>query len=131
MNFYKRYRFFILLGMILILVWLRKKQEEPTTTGIKTGLVIPDVETEPLPARAPTFPDEKIELEQPEENTADDLTIISGVGPKMSKALNSFGISTFSQLAASDPNEIKQHLEDSGYRLGDPKSWIEQAQALS
>ena len=58
---------------------------------------------------------------------ADDLKIVEGIGPKIETLLNNAGIRTFAQLAASDPDQIKQVLLASGLRLGDPTTWPEQA----
>jgi NADH-quinone oxidoreductase subunit I len=59
---------------------------------------------------------------------SDDLTKIEGIGPVISKTFNAAGISTFSQLAASTPERLKQILDDADLRrIHDPATWPEQA----
>jgi predicted flap endonuclease-1-like 5' DNA nuclease len=63
----------------------------------------------------------------PPERTPDDLTIIEGIGPKIAAILQSAGIRTFDQLAATDVSRIREILDQDGLRLADPGSWGEQA----
>jgi large subunit ribosomal protein L17 len=65
-----------------------------------------------------------------EEKGADDLTIIEGIGPKVSEVLHAAGITSFAQLAASNAEDIKEILEKSGgnFNAQDPTTWAEQAQ---
>jgi predicted flap endonuclease-1-like 5' DNA nuclease len=71
------------------------------------------------------------DVDEPEvEATPDDLTRIEGIGPKISSVLQAAGISTYAQLAASDPDELRQILEESDPRLlriSNPDTWPEQA----
>ncbi|HRP79636.1 MAG TPA: NADH-ubiquinone dehydrogenase [Aquamicrobium sp.] len=67
---------------------------------------------------------------QPE--TADDLKAISGIGPKLEKVLNRFGITTYAQLAAlteADIADLDAKLGLSG-RIG-RDDWVGQAAALA
>ena len=66
---------------------------------------------------------------EPEPVQPDDLRKIEGIGPKISGLLHDAGILTFAQLAASEPEQIKQILTDAGprYQLANPASWPEQA----
>jgi len=59
----------------------------------------------------------------------DDLQRIEGIGPKIAELLNKSGISTYAQLAAATPADIKVILEQAGpsYQLADPTSWPQQA----
>ena len=65
----------------------------------------------------------------PSKESADDLTQIEGVGPKISEILKDAGFSTFAALAATDAETIQAVLDDAGsrYRLADPGTWPEQA----
>ncbi len=60
---------------------------------------------------------------------ADDLTRISGIGPTYARRLEAAGITTFAQLAAMTPAELKAVLALKEWQ-GTPAAWIEQAQAL-
>ncbi len=58
----------------------------------------------------------------------DDLTRIEGIGPKISGLLQSAGIKTFAELAATDVSRLDGILKDADLAaLADPKTWPEQA----
>lgn len=63
----------------------------------------------------------------------DDLTVIRGVGPKLSALLNRLGFFHFDQIAAWTPAEIAwvdEHLEGFKGRVS-RDGWVEQARALA
>ena len=64
-----------------------------------------------------------------EEPQVDDLSIISGIGPKLHEALNDCGIYNFNQLIASDIDELMQQLKEKGARFStaNAKTWAQQA----
>ena len=62
-----------------------------------------------------------------EKTTADDLTRIEGIGPKVAQVLNDDGIRTFEALANANSAEIKRVLNESGLQMMSPEGWIEQA----
>lgn len=60
----------------------------------------------------------------------DDLSIIDGIGPKISAVLGLARIKSFSQLASTDEDRIRDILEAENpnlLRLTDPSTWFEQA----
>lgn len=58
----------------------------------------------------------------------DDLRRIEGIGPKTSSVLMEAGITTFSQLADTDVEDLRAILKAGGLDdLVDPSSWPEQA----
>ncbi len=60
----------------------------------------------------------------------DDLSVIDGIGPRISSVLRSAGITSFSKLAEREPEEIHGILvaeNPSLTRLTDPSTWHEQA----
>lgn len=57
----------------------------------------------------------------------DDLTIVEGIGPKVSSVLNNAGIMTLVQLAEAAPEQLKEILEKEGLQFMDPGTWGEQA----
>lgn len=63
------------------------------------------------------------------EVTRDDLKIVEGIGPKIENLLNNEGILTFSQLASTSPERIKELLTAAGNRfyMHDPSTWPEQS----
>ena len=63
---------------------------------------------------------------------ADDLKVLSGVGPALEKKLHAEGITTFAQIAAWTPADV----EDFGEKLSfkgriEREGWIEQAKTLA
>lgn len=79
-------------------------------------------QTEPRKAiRLPSTPMEA-DLSKP-----DDLTLIEGIGPKVSATLIAAGIRRFSQIAALKPEVLKDILVKAGNRLSDPTTWPDQA----
>lgn len=60
----------------------------------------------------------------------DNLQIVEGIGPKMNEVLNNAGVTTWSELAAKTPGEIRAILDAVNakrYRIIDPTSWPDQA----
>jgi predicted flap endonuclease-1-like 5' DNA nuclease len=62
-----------------------------------------------------------------QEKSADDLTMIEGIGPKVSKILNDAGIMSFADLAAADAARVERALDSAGLQMMDPEGWIQQA----
>jgi len=60
-------------------------------------------------------------------NEADDLTSLEGIGPKVSKILNSAGIHSFADLAKANDKEVDRVLDEAGLQMMDSAGWIEQA----
>jgi len=71
-------------------------------------------------------PAAKAKKKTPKKN---DLTMIEGVGPKISEILQKGGVTDFSILASTDHAKIKEMLmaEGSRYAMHDPETWPEQA----
>jgi hypothetical protein len=61
------------------------------------------------------------------EVAADDLKLIEGIGPKIAGLLQMKGISTFTQLAETEPARLERILKESGLRIADPTTWPDQA----
>ena len=64
-----------------------------------------------------------------EPSGPDDFKVIHGIGPGMAKHLYTAGISSFAQLAASTPEQLRQVLGKDG-KLAKVETWITQAQDL-
>ncbi|MGD9049677.1 MAG: DUF4332 domain-containing protein [Anaerolineae bacterium] len=147
-------------ALFIWLLWLlwsrREEEEEEAVIELKTEPLTPAAEQEE--AEAPVVEAEAVEEaseevaevaaaeealeeiveaevaeEAPEEAEApkpDDLTRIEGIGPKISGVLQEAGITTFAQLADTDPARLEEILEASDprlRRLADPATWPEQA----
>jgi predicted flap endonuclease-1-like 5' DNA nuclease len=65
-----------------------------------------------------------------ELRSADDLTVIKGIGVKSASVLNAAGITTFAQLAVTPTDYLREILRAANLRLVDPETWPDQAQAL-
>ncbi len=61
----------------------------------------------------------------------DDLTRVLGIGPTYAARLQSAGVHSFSQLAATTPDQLAALLDIADWRRPDFKSWLEQAAALA
>jgi len=59
----------------------------------------------------------------------DDLTLINGIGPVMSKRLNKAGVFTFLKLASSSPEELRVAMGESA-RFAKLEIWIKDAGKL-
>jgi len=63
--------------------------------------------------------------------TANDLTMIKGIGPRSAAVLASAGITTFAQLAAAPVEDLRVLVESANLRILDPSTWPSQAAALA
>ena len=64
----------------------------------------------------------------PEEVKPDDLTLIEGIGPKLSAVLQQAGITTWAKLAQTNVSELQRILDEAGIaKISDPGTWPEQA----
>ncbi len=61
----------------------------------------------------------------------DDLKVIKGIGPVISKMLNDAGITTFEQLGVLDVSQLRAILGEMIERLSDEESLLEQARRLA
>ena len=57
----------------------------------------------------------------------DDLTVIEGIGPKISGMLRAEGITTYARLAATDVSRLREIMLAAKLRIADPTTWPEQA----
>lgn len=93
---------------------------------------LPEVEVELPAVEEERFAEAEIEPPAPPvmktPQGPDDLTIIEGIGPKISGVLQAAGISTFGQLAQTDISRLEEILRaDRNLKLANPRSWPEQA----
>ena len=107
--------------LIIAAVLNRQKTEEETPS------VIIDHEDRPPPSPS----SEEVQDTPTESIEPDDLTEISGIGPKISGVLIEAGITSYAQLADTDEGTLNQIMQEAGLRLGNPASWIAQAKELT
>lgn len=62
-------------------------------------------------------------------NNQEDLKIVEGIGPKIEELLKAAGINTWTVLAATSVDRLKEIIESAGerFRLADPATWPKQA----
>ncbi len=89
-----------------------KAVEAPPLAPV-TAARAPEPEAEPEPPAAPLRPD--------------DLTIVEGIGPKISGMLRAEGITTLAQLAATDVQRLRDIMLAANLRIADPTTWPQQA----
>lgn len=96
---------------LVLLLWWWLHRGRPEKGLLKAGVQF--AQPAPEPRAAPPEPD--------------DLSRIEGIGPEISAVLVAAGITTFAELAACEPEELKRILVASGVRRGDPATWPKQA----
>jgi len=65
---------------------------------------------------------------KPESSRADDLTVIKGIGPKLSQALRDSGIWSFTQLALVSNQQLTEALDRANARISNSETWKKQAE---
>ena len=94
----------ILLLVIVVWWWLSRRSGQP----VKTSYQAP--------------------VQEKRTMASDDLTKIEGIGPKVAKVLNGAGITTFSDLANANAQDVQEKLKAAGLQMMNPEGWIEQAE---
>jgi predicted flap endonuclease-1-like 5' DNA nuclease len=108
-------------------VTLAQPPAEPTEPQTQFAEPPPSPEPPPISAEPPAILEEYPEP-PPKPRKHDDLRRIEGIGPKISGLLRDAGITTFSQLADTHVDRLKEILAAAGIGgLADPSSWTEQA----
>lgn len=61
--------------------------------------------------------------------SADDLTVIEGIGPKINELFKNNGLKTFDQVAGAKVSEMRAILDKGGarFRIANPSTWAKQA----
>lgn len=70
---------------------------------------------------------EVVKQAEVKKEAADDLAKIEGIGPKVAKALNAAGITSFEALSNTSVEDIQQILKDGGLKMMDATTWPAQA----
>lgn len=63
----------------------------------------------------------------------DDLTVVEGIGPKISELCRGIGVETWRALADTDVAVLRSMLDDAGprYQIHKPDTWAQQAELLA
>ncbi len=62
---------------------------------------------------------------------ADDLTALTGVGPKKADALNAIGVTSLTQIASWSADEITKYAAEASAKEEVVAAWVEQAKELT
>lgn len=117
--------------LVLALLWLRRCR-----LGCGVDYRHPVIPPKfPPPPQPPAPPKPPIDLTRivsaptvlSPEPPPDDLRRIEGIGPKIAQLLQGAGISTYTQLAMTLPEDLTQILRAAGLRFIDPGTWPEQS----
>lgn len=120
----------LLISLIIFFVWVLISWQSRYFDGQLQFVGTHAGEHEHAPAHAPveSLPSAWQAAQQSFEVTAaDDLTLIEGIGPVISRLLQSKGITTFAQLAQADPEDLNRFLREANLRLANTSTWAEQA----
>jgi len=120
----------LLISLIIFVVWLliswqsRYFDQQMQLAGSHA------VELQVSPSQAPVVsssPEWRSSQQSFEVPAIDDLTRIEGIGPVISRLLQSKGITTFAQLAQADPEDLARFMKEANLRLANTSTWGEQA----
>ncbi len=89
------------------------------------------LKVDPKTAASKADPLEHVEVVEPPVQAADDLKVIKGIGPVISKKLNQAGIYTFRELGNMTPDRLREIVGDVIQRLANEDSLIQQAKILA
>ena len=114
----------------------RKKGHRQHLTVLKVTDILTDG-AKPKPAAKKAAKKEEPKAEAPAaaaktSDGADDLKLLSGVGPVLEKKLHEAGVTSFAQIAAWGPKDIEEFDEKLSFhgRI-EREGWIEQAKKLA
>ncbi len=117
-------------------VVFRKKKNNRSYISVAPIVEVEVAET-PAKKAVPKAEAPKVEIQKTEvpkaEAAGDDLTKLTGVGPKLAEILVEGGFATYAAVAAASVEDIQKVLEAAGSRYAskDPAPWIEQAKELA
>jgi predicted flap endonuclease-1-like 5' DNA nuclease len=111
--------------------------DAPPAAKIEPVVIAPQPEPVPVAASEPVEaappPPAPEPAPEPAPATADDLSRIKGLGPKLQKLLPELGITTFAQIAALTEADLAELDTKLGAFAGRPAkdNWVEQAKFLA
>jgi predicted flap endonuclease-1-like 5' DNA nuclease len=110
-------------------------EEELVRTGglapTSTVIAAPTAARPEAQAQRPSDENKPELFAQPRDGRADDLKMISGIGPKLEQKLNGLGVWHWAQIASWTPKEIEWVNAEIGFRGRiEREKWISQAIAL-
>jgi predicted flap endonuclease-1-like 5' DNA nuclease len=116
------------LGIVLVL----QKKRSAKRLSARRPQVAPSPPPPPAVEQSPSEP--QLEPAPPTSESPpepDNLTKISGIGPKIQQALNEEGIYTYQQLAATSIEDLQALMKRRKWHMSTYTTWPEQAQELA
>ncbi len=128
-------------------VVFRKRMKNRSYVSVEPIVEVEVAEAPVKKVKAKAEVKEEVKVETPKEETpkaekkeapkaetkADDLTKLTGVGPKLAEILSEGGFTTYASIATASVEDIQKVLEAAGNRYAskDPAPWIEEAKELA
>lgn len=123
----KLVNFILFVAAAVGISWIMREylvpQPEAPTASPPPFRPAPEPRTPPTPSTKPTA----TEPNTPEPKVADDLTLVTGIGPAFAKRLNAAGITSFAELASADANTLAETIDVAESKVAD---WVNQAPNL-
>jgi len=120
----------LLISLTIFVVWLLISWQSRYFDGQMQLAGSHTAESQYAPIQAPVVnspPERQSPPQSFEVHAPDDLTLIEGIGPVISRLLQSKGIFTFAQLAQADRQDLDRFLKEANLRLANTSTWAEQA----
>jgi len=133
-------RLVIIIGFLFLIWWWQKLSTRDNATDKGSFIeilnhTIPDQDTNlevtVAKNKMPSPKDDKKIRATSTLYALQDLTLISGIGPKTAEALQDAGVLTCEQLAKMDPDEIRPILIQAGLRSMQVEKWQNEARQLA
>jgi predicted flap endonuclease-1-like 5' DNA nuclease len=112
-----------LIGILWLISWLTRSREEivPVIPGVPVHHEVQAEREEPKTVT------KSVEVTHLHQQPSDDLTVIEGIGPKISELLKDSGIMTYTQLAATQVIILEAILKEANLHIANPGTWPQQA----
>lgn len=120
----------LLISLVIFIAWMliswqaRHFDRQLSLAGSHVAHHLFEEQPRTVEVSSPYPPSSGVLAESP---TPDDLTVIEGIGPVISRLLQSKGITAFAQLAEADPQDLNRFMKEANLRLANTTTWSEQA----
>jgi predicted flap endonuclease-1-like 5' DNA nuclease len=103
--------------------------EKPKTTPRKKVVAKSKPKTSPIPEKNIVIDLTAAKAAGISIKSADDLTVIEGIGPKINELFKENGLQSFAQVAAATVPQMRAILDKGGarFRIANPSTWAKQA----
>lgn len=108
------------------LSFIRRQAQPAATEGPLTSPAV-EPASAPVGVESPVSDPVATPVAESTGASPDDLTVISGIGPKIAVLLQEAGVTTFAQLEKADLEHLRALLREANFRLADPSGWAAQA----